>query len=600
MMHTSFWALLCGFFLALPLVGQNACPGCMVDLPLNLPEDTLYLDAAPTGRVGEPYLGVISFRLPRTTTPVAAIDSTVTPGITIQQITVSGLTNLPPGLDWYLPQAVFPLPNSTDGCLRICGTPLQSGTYLVHVVLTAQVFVFTQTASFRFPIVIEPAQQFTDGFAMTNASACGSALVEFENLIPSFGHPGFSYQWDFGNGNSSLLENPPPQQYSTPGQYPVQYRAVVDTFGFRLHRLRLLGVGCSDLFNGPDLKIRITGPDNEPVFQSPLFNNATLPLEVPVDIPLQPGNYLLEVVDEDAGLFGVMETPCGSLTFNRTLTGELVAGSLRIALDILNRVDTLRSSDTVLIFPQPALPQIMGYPDGGLCSGEQLLLSVNYLDNLQWYRDSVPLLPGDEPVIEVDESGLYMVSHTSDAGCRVFGDAVQVEFFPLPEVPVFVQVQNRLRVFDPESLPPGGRLQWFRDGIPVDGAQDIVYCVAASGHYSLMTTDPLTGCSNTYGLPITFNPASGPCITGMETSSPVASGLRVWPNPTNGLLWIEWQGEPASLGPIRLFNLQGQMIWMREVQAFLPGHSIQISLAGLPSGMYVLQWADSSRLIRFD
>ena len=144
---TSCWALFCGLLLTTPLMGQNACPDCMVDLPSNLPEDTLFLDAAPPGRVGEPYSGVISFRLPRTTTPVAAIDSTVTPGVTIQQITVTGLTNLPPGLDWYLPQAVFPLPDSTDGCLRICGIPLQAGTYMVHVVLTAQVFVFTQTAS---------------------------------------------------------------------------------------------------------------------------------------------------------------------------------------------------------------------------------------------------------------------------------------------------------------------------------------------------------------------------------------------------------------------------------------------------------------------
>lgn len=581
-------------------MGQNACPDCMVDLPSNLPEDTLFLDAAPPGRVGEPYSGVISFRLPRTTTPVAAIDSTVTPGVTIQQITVTGLTNLPPGLDWYLPQAVFPLPDSTDGCLRICGIPLQAGTYMVHVVLTAQVFVFTQTASFRFPIVIEPAQQFTNGFAMTNAYACGTARVEFDNLIPSSGHPGFSYLWDFGNGNTSILENPPPQQYDSPGQYLVHYQAVVDTFGYKLHRVRIESVGCSDLFNGPDLKIRITGPDTIQVFQSAVITNAELPLEVPVDIMLGPGNFLLEVVDEDAGLFGDTETPCGSLTFNRTLSGELIAGSLRVGLDIIHRVDTLRSFDTVVVFPQPVAPRIMGYPDGGLCAGELLLLSTDYAENLQWYRDSVPLIPGDDSVIEVQVGGLYTVSYTSVEGCRVFANAIEVEFSPLPEIPVFVHEQNLLSIFDPSSLPVGAQLQWFLDGVLLDDAQDTFFCISASGFYSLRVTDTLTGCASTYGLPIIYNPMAPPCATDVGSYTLLVPGFRAWPNPAAQVLWIQWQGEPTIPGLIRLYDLQGRLVWELDAKGILPGHPVEIPLSGLSSGLYVIQWANTGQLIRIE
>jgi hypothetical protein len=239
----------------------------------------------------------------------------------------------------------------------------------------------------------------------------------------------------------------------------------------------------------------------------------------------------------------------------------------------------------------------MGYPDGGLCAGELLLLSTDYTENLQWYRDSVPLIPGDEPVIEVQEGGLFTVSHTSAAGCRVFANAIQVEFSPLPEIPVFVQEQNLLSIFDLSSLPVGAQLQWFLDGAPLDDALDTIFCISSSGFYSLRVTDTLTGCSSTYGLPINYNPLAPPCATDVESYSSIAPDFRVWPNPAADVLWIEWQGVPISPGPIRLYDLHGRLVWSLEAQSILPGQPTAISIPGLPSGLYVLQWAGTGTLV---
>jgi hypothetical protein len=503
---------------------------------------------------------------------------------------VTGITNLPPGLDWYLPQTVFPLPDSTDGCLSICGVPLQAGTYMVHVVLSAQVFVFTQTASFRFPIVIEPAQSFSEGFSMTNATGCGAVQVTFENLVPSGAQTGFSYFWDFGNGNVSILENPAPQRYDSTGQYTVNYRAVVDTFGFTLHRIRLEEVGCSDLFNGPDLKVRIKGPDSTEVFLSPVVNNAVLPLELNIGIPLGSGNYLLEVVDEDAGLFGTVEAACGSLTFNRTLSGELTAGSLRVGLDILHRIDTIRSVDTVRVFPIPDAPQIMGFPDGGLCEGELLELSTGYSENLQWYKDSLPLIPGDNPVLEVGENGMYSVSYTTAEGCRVFSDEVQVFFNPLPEIPVFFNNRNLLLVFDTSALPIGAHFQWVRDGEIISGENGLSYCIPISGLYSLVVTDTSSGCFNTYTQPVVFDVSAPPCATDIMELLESPGDIRIYPNPAQEEISVEWTFTENQSSDIFIYDALGRLFFqVKGAPAEFTSGGYKIPILEFPAGYYLIQ-----------
>jgi hypothetical protein len=79
------------------LSAQSGCPGCMIDLP-DLPEDTIYLSPAPDGQVGEYYEEDISFRMPKTTTPVAAVDPDVVPDVAIESITILSVTNVPPRL----------------------------------------------------------------------------------------------------------------------------------------------------------------------------------------------------------------------------------------------------------------------------------------------------------------------------------------------------------------------------------------------------------------------------------------------------------------------------------------------------------------------
>ena len=60
-------------------------------------------------------------------------------------------------------------------------------------------------------------QVTADFTTITSVTRCGSLVVEFEDL--STGSP-TSWLWDFGNGNSSTLQNPV-TIYNTAGVYDV-------------------------------------------------------------------------------------------------------------------------------------------------------------------------------------------------------------------------------------------------------------------------------------------------------------------------------------------------------------------------------------------
>jgi len=54
-------------------------------------------------------------------------------------------------------------------------------------------------------------------FTVSNATGCGSVTTSFTNNSVT----ATTYLWDFGDGTTSTLQNPPPKTYSTPGTYLV-------------------------------------------------------------------------------------------------------------------------------------------------------------------------------------------------------------------------------------------------------------------------------------------------------------------------------------------------------------------------------------------
>ena len=412
---------LCSLLLATwSLSAQSGCPGCMVNVPAGLPEDTIYLANIPDGLQGTVYDQDVSFRMPKTTTPVAAVDSTTPAGLTISKIEILAVEGLPAGLYWQPNQFIFEVGSQTDGCIKICGTPAVSDSFLLTVRVKATVLFLSKEASFPMRMYIAPKVSTTDGFSMTNFTGCDSTTVIFTNNIPSDGQPGFQYHWDFGDGTTFTGEDPLPHTYTEPGIYPVHYQVIIDTAGYVLESVTVLDVDCVDQLGAgsPDLYMLLNDPNGTEIFDSsPDVNNTSLPHTFLVGLPLDAGNYTLKVVDEDSGPKGG-DDDCGMVSFNILSNDTIVAGGLTVVLHIVHAVDTLQSIDTVTVYSMPIVPVYDVYHNL-LRLQDTLLLPAQY--SLQWYNGPDPIPGATGFTYCIEQEGLYGLLLTDLAtGCTNF------------------------------------------------------------------------------------------------------------------------------------------------------------------------------------
>ncbi|MFN0215493.1 MAG: T9SS type A sorting domain-containing protein [Saprospiraceae bacterium] len=569
------------------LLSQSGCPGCVVSVPASFPADTIYLPDFPDGVKGTPYDHDVSFRLPKTTTPVNAVDSTTPPGLTITKFEIVSLEGLPAGLYWQLNQSVFDPATQTDGCIKICGTPLESDSFELTVKVKATVFIITQETTFPMSIYIAPKVSMTDGFSMTNPTGCGSTTVTFTNNVPSNDLDGYSYLWDFGDGSPiSTAETPDPHFY-LPGTYEVAYQAIVDTAGYKLESIRVTDVDCTDppFYGNPDLYLEIRSPQGDIVFNSsPAINSTSLPYIFPVNIQLGPGNYQLQVWDDDAGIKGTDDN-CGTLSFNILSNGTLVAGGLTVDMNILHPIDTIISRDTVIVYPQPVNPSVNA-PNGlSVCQGSNsLVLTSSYTFGNQWILDGNTIPGATDFVFMPMQSGAYQVQYISPDGCVATSDTANVAIHPLPLPPVWYNYNNSLRVSNPANLPAQYSLQWYNAGSPIPGETGIWYCALQSGNYGLVVTDLTTGCSSSHTASVTHNP-NFDCLIG--TGSPVIQSFDIIPNPTSGTTLLRLQTPLKNTGLLRIWDATGRLV--QTMQTEPNAGSILIEFGALSSGVYAVE-----------
>lgn len=576
-------------FFSAQFYAQSGCPGCVVSVPAGFPADTIYLPDLPDGIKGTAYNQDVSFRLPKTTTPVNAIDSTTPPGLTISKFEILSVEGLPPGLYWQLNQSVFEPATQTDGCIKICGTPLTSDSFTLTVKLKATVFIITQESSFPMSLYIAPKVSTTNGFAITNPTGCGSTTVELTNLIPSNGNDGFTYTWDFGDGSPlSLEENPASHTYDQPGAYVLSYQAVVDTVGFMLESVNVLQIDCTDppLFGNPDLYMEIKKPDGSLVYSSsPAINSTALPHLFPVNISLGPGNYTLQVWDDDAGIKG-SDDNCGTLSFNVLSNGALVAGGLTVEMNIVHPVDTIVSRDTIVIYPQPVTP-VVNAPNGleACQGGTGIALSSSYGFGNQWFKDG-ELIPGATDFIyQPTVSGMYQVQYVSPNGCVATSQPVTVEYHPLPAPPVWFNYNNSLRLSNPAALPAQYSLQWYNASTPIPGETGIWYCSLVSGTYGLVVTDLETGCTNSFTASVTHNPNYN-CLTGTEQVD-LQQAFDLQPNPSTGAVLLQLKSPLQQDAVLHVIDFSGRVVQNGTIQAGQT--SVSLDLSALPAGGYAVE-----------
>jgi hypothetical protein len=578
------------------MIAQVGCPGCQVTLSENLALDTIYIGDLPSGKVGEIYEADLSFRMPKTTTSVAQVDSTVLGGLPISKITISKVDGLPPGIAWEASQLEFTVANQTDGCARFCGLPTAAGLYMVKITLRARIIIIERETSFEIPLYIAPPSDTMGAFSLENNIACGAATVSFRNNVPSFDRAGYSYFWDFGNGKTSTEENPAPQEYPEVGTYEVSYQAIVDTGSYVLRKVTILREpNCRDILSLPDYFIEIYNPDGQLVLNTPDARNRPLPVSFDVELPLDEGEYTLVIIDDDTGIDG-SDDLCGTLPF--TLKDTLLElNGIVVRLDIPYRPDTITSVDTVRVFAFPALPRISKSFDEPLCMGDSVLLKVtNYESGIQWLLNNTAIPNANTPILVASSSGNYAVSHTSIGGCSVVSRPEVVSIKQTPFIPIFEVENNLLFLLADSLLNSNLQLLWSLDGVVLQNENEPTLCAKTSGSYTLTLLDVITGCKNSFTDEIVIRPDIVNC-TISNTNELILNNLRIFPNPVEDVLYLTFDRNSNEPIVVELIDLLGRV--QQEWRNYATEISIQLNISHLPTGTYWLKIVEDKKIATY-
>ena len=403
--------------------------------------------------------------------------------------------------------------------------------------------------------------------------------------MPSNGVEGFSYAWDFGNGLSSNLENPSTQVYNEPGTYYVNYEATVDTTGHWLTQVKVETASCDDIpiplvsDGSPEIYIRVLDVDGNWLHESAYTMDMAPPITFDLNIELFPNeSYTLQIWDEDGGIDGTDDL-CGEININTESSGLLSNNDVSAQLTILHPVTTITSLDSVTVYPLPAAPIVGPVELTNLCEGERVVLNIeNYTTGIQWYQDET--IVSNDTEFEVAETGNYWAQYTDENGCTALSDTWEITFTGLPNQPAFTNDNNVLSLFESVILPDFYGLQWYLDGVLLEGETTNSICAEESGQYTLTMTDLVTGCSNSFFSNIIVND-NYDCTVGLEELHSLE--VDIFPNPFGNQLHIQTD---MPMQKIRLWNNNGQIVLEQDSPNT---NSILLETHALQAGFYVLE-----------
>ena len=124
--------------------------------------------------------------------------------------------------------------------------------------------------------------------------------------------------------------------------------------------------------------------------------------------------------------------------------------------------------------------------------------------------------------------------------------------------------------------------QWFLNDKEIDGAVDKFYMPDSTGFYTVQVSNA-KGCKSDMSKPLFFD--INPSVRDFESSNKIMS---LYPNPTDGLLHLNFKNNSINSGLIRIRNIIGDLVFELQVSD-LSNFDRTIDISGFPSAVYILQ-----------
>ena len=198
----------------------------------------------------------------------------------------------------------------------------------------------------------------------------------------------------------------------------------------------------------------------------------------------------------------------------------------------------------------------------------------------RWYNSSNELLQGSDSIFETASllsSEIFYVSIISPEGCE--GPTVEV----LAEV---VNVENPVITIQDDRLNSSSAEgnQWYIDGNLIQGAVAQTYLPTESGFYTVEVT--ISGCT-AISADVEY------LITGISELDD-SNAVKIFPNPANGAINIEYNSSSNQDITIIIFDLSGKR--MKEYKGLntIDG-KYRISTSDFEDGVYIIQLLDGDK-----
>ncbi|MCI5059123.1 MAG: T9SS type A sorting domain-containing protein [Flavobacteriales bacterium] len=621
-MKKLFTLLICISLTGFLQKAQAQCSVCTVDFtcdtvppePLSCP-DTLYPDTA-----GQPYTMNLTFYLPDTFDITSPTNAT----LILQQMTVLGVTGLPPGLTWETfdhtgTSTLNFFPTASDSaqwmCAKICGTPLVPGLYTVNVsalatvdVISPNLGVQTSTENFTYQLLIYPDPSGNTAFTLSADEGCGDATINLAPVLQSGGDPLYEYEWIFVGNDTSYTEFDT-VTYNSPGDYVITHTTTQLQYTIDSVKASVVSndwcsgdifESCGPLFPAtPDMKFRINDGVSQ---QDSWVEEDHNPVWLNTNMPVNSTNIIIEFIETDGFLNN--DDDMGSAVISITGTGAYTvdAGPGKTSATVYIGTSvfaTLTDTDTVTIHPLPIPPLLISSVDS-ICDGDSIAVNAGSgYQTYQWFDNGSVITGANDSNIVVYATSNLTVEVTDSLGCSNLSDSLIATIVPNPPTPsVFNDFVTGALT---STTTSGFNHQWYyADGTPISGATSDVYQPTDTGfHYVVVWND--FGCVDTSDLVYVSKviwPDAIAEINGLTS-------VKIIPNPiNNGRFLLEFSSNSLTDGNVNgtIMDLQGREVHVFNINYLNDRQSDFIDVQHLSKGVYLLNLSNgksvhSERLI---
>ncbi|PKR82249.1 hypothetical protein CW751_02645 [Brumimicrobium salinarum] len=213
-----------------------------------------------------------------------------------------------------------------------------------------------------------------------------------------------------------------------------------------------------------------------------------------------------------------------------------------------------------------------------ICLGESTLLNATGADSYVWSPGS-SLNNTSGATVTATPNANTTYSLMGSNNCGIANASIQITVNPLPTVPNITQVGDVLSV----PLQANQSAQWLFNGNQVGTGSDLT--ITQSGSYVVIITDN-NGCSNS--ATGTFSPKP----SGLATED-INLDLKLYPNPTNGVVNVVWNGK-SGVNEFRILNGLGQII---DRQKIINQKEFSFDLSPFETGVYMIQITTDNKVV---